>query len=192
MDAMKAMEVPVSRFLGRVAVLVGLVLLAPLPSIAADDPTTILLVRHAEKLLTGGDVDLSVAGHARAGELVGVVRSAGVDLAVASKYKRTQQTIAPSVSDLGIATLEATEPKDVAEEILTSHRGKTVLVAGHSNTVPQIIEALGAPSLCPPFEIDEKYGCMIPDPEYDHLFVVTVPAEGPATVVRALYGSASP
>ncbi len=165
-------------------------------SAAAADSTTVILVRHAEKELTGGDVSLSrPEGEARARELVAAVASAGVTVAIASEYRRTRMTIAPAVEALGLPAdrvLEITEPADVAREILDHQRGQTILVAGHSNSVPQIIEALGAPSLCPPFEIDPKHGCMIPDPEYDHLFVVTVPAEGAATVVRALYGAPSP
>lgn len=188
MDAMRSFEVPVRRDLLSRAAVVIVGCLVVFPAFAETSPTTVLLVRHAEKLLTGGDVDLTEAGRARARELVGVVEGAGLDLAIASQYKRTQQTIEPAVAELDLPTLELLEPVDVAKAILTDHRGKTVLVAGHSNTVPQIVEALGAPSLCPPFEIDEKHGCMIPDPEYHHFFVVTVPAEGTPTVVRVRYG----
>ncbi len=158
--------------------------------------TTVILVRHAEKLLTGGDVPLKEPeGTERALSLIDVVEDAGVTVAIASEYRRTQMTIAPAVEALGIPpelVLELTEVDEVAAEILENQRGRTVLVAGHSDTVPQIVEALGAPSPCPPFEVHPQHGCMIPDPEYDHLFVVTVPAEGPATVVHALYGAASP
>lgn len=171
-------------------------LLSPIALTAETGDTTVILVRHAEKELTGGDVPLRVPeGVERARALVGAVSSAGVSVAISSTFERTRQTIAPAVAALGIPperVLEITDPVEVAAEILTKQRGRTILVAGHSNSVPQIVEALGAPSLCPPFEIDEKHGCMIPDPDYDHLFVVTVPAEGPATVVRALYGAASP
>ena len=156
-----------------------------------EGETTVILVRHAEKLLTGGDVDLSPSGRERAQALVGVVAHAGVGVTIASKYKRTRQTLEPTASALDLTLLEATEPQEVVREILTAHRGKTILVAGHSNTVPQIVERLGAPSLCPPFEVDERWGCMIPDPEYHHLFVVEVPTEGPATVIRASYGKPS-
>ena len=162
---------------------------------AIAEETTVLLVRHAEKLLTGGDVDLSEPGGRRAADLVVAVEHAGISVAIASTYRRTQQTVAPTVAALGLAeerVLRILEPGDVAREILTNQRGRTILVAGHSNTVPQIVEALGAPSLCPPFEIDKKYGCMIPDPEYDHLFVVRIPADGAVSVVRVRYGDPSP
>ncbi len=169
---------------------------AVLPASDSAGDTTVILVRHAEKELTGGDVPLrDPDGTQRARDLIAVVQSAGVDLAISSKYRRTRETIAPSVEALGLTAaqvLEITEPAEIAKEILERRRGHTILIAGHSNTVPQIVEALGAPSPCPPFEIDEKHGCMIPDPEYDHLFVVTIPTEGASSVVRALYGAASP
>ncbi len=164
----------------------------------ADDAgeTTVILVRHAEKVATGGDVPLKKPeGIERAQALVGVVEKAGVSVAIASKYRRTQMTLAPAVAALGLpsaSVLELTEPKAVAAEILARRRGETILVAGHSNTVPQIIEELGAPSLCPPFEIDPQHGCMIPDPEYDHLFIVKIPPAGAASVIRASYGAGSP
>jgi len=172
------------------------VLVAASTGSAESRETTVILVRHAEKELTGGDVPLrSPDGVARARDLVDAVRSAGVSVAISSSYKRTRQTIEPAVAALGIPServFEILEPERVALEILTKQRGRTILVAGHSNTVPQIVEALGAPSLCPPFEIDDEHGCMIPDPEYHHMFVVTVPSAGPATVVRARYGAPSP
>ncbi len=180
------------------ATLTTLALLLATGVAAAEEAahTTVILVRHAEKLLTGGDVPLKEPeGTERARALVDVVRHAGVSVAIASKYRRTQMTLAPSVAALGLepgSVLERTEASEVAAEILAHHRGRTILVAGHSDTVPGIIEALGAPSLCPPFEVHPEHGCMIPDPEYDHLFIVRVPNQGAATVVRARYGAASP
>lgn len=173
-----------------------LLVLAAGTATASDGATTVILVRHAEKLLTGGDVPLKEPeGTERARALIPVVRDAGVSVAIASKYRRTQMTIAPVVEALALSpenVLVATEVEEVASRILDHLRGRTVLVAGHSDTVPQIVEALGAPSPCPPFEVHPEYGCMLPDPEYDHLFVVTLPAEGPATVVHARYGAPSP
>jgi hypothetical protein len=56
-----------------------------------------------------------------------------------------------------------------------------VLVVGHSNTVPAIIEALGAVRPAP-----------ICDPEYDNLYVVTIGPDGKAGVVRAKFGARTP
>jgi hypothetical protein len=56
-----------------------------------------------------------------------------------------------------------------------------VLVVVHSNTVPAIIAALGAPPQPP-----------ICDNSYDDLYVVTIPASGAARVIHARYGEPSP
>jgi hypothetical protein len=66
----------------------------------------------------------------------------------------------------------------VAKEILAKHAGKTVLVIGHTNTVPQMVEALGGK--LPP-AIDDAA-------EFDRLFVVIVPKKGAVKVVRGRYG----
>jgi hypothetical protein len=64
---------------------------------------------------------------------------------------------------------------------IRKHPGKTVLVVGHSNTVPAIVEALGA-----------KRPGAICDSRYDDMFVVIVAGDGKASVVHSTYGEASP
>ncbi len=65
----------------------------------------------------------------------------------------------------------------VAERILAEHRGGTVVVVNHSNTVPFIVEALGG---APVPEITEN--------EFDHFFIVVVLASGPVRTIKAQYG----
>ena len=65
---------------------------------------------------------------------------------------------------------------DLAEEIRTAHGGETVLVVSHSNLVPQIVEALGGTAVAP-----------MGEDEYDRLYVVVIPAAGPARTVAATY-----
>jgi hypothetical protein len=69
---------------------------------------------------------------------------------------------------------------DLLAQIRAQHSGQTIFIAGHNNTVPEIIEALGGP----------KYPT-IPETEYDNLFVVTVYRTGKAKVVKMKYGSPS-
>ncbi len=54
---------------------------------------------------------------------------------------------------------------DSLMKVLIGRRGKNYLVVGHSNTVPQMIRAIG---LQPGFEGN------IPDGQYDNLFEITV------------------
>ena len=65
--------------------------------------------------------------------------------------------------------------------MVQAHAGGVVLVVGHSNTIPAIVTALGAPQPPP-----------ICDSEYDDLYVVTLAPNAPAHVIRARYGAPSP
>lgn len=159
---------------------------APLTAQAPAASTTVILVRHAEKAAEpAADPPLTAAGVARAEALAGVVRDAGVRAIVTTQFARTRATAAPAAAALGVVPEVADarapgHPSALATALLAAHRGETVLVVGHSNTVPAIVAALGAPE-----------PARICDAEYDHLYVVTVPASGRATVVHARYGAAS-
>jgi hypothetical protein len=67
------------------------------------------------------------------------------------------------------------------------------VVAGHSNTVPIIVEELGAGTPCPTmFPLDAGGSCVIPDSQYDNLIVVTIPRWGKRSAVRLRYGASTP
>jgi len=150
-------------------------------------PTTVILVRHAEK---GGDPserdpELSEAGQARAQTLAHVLGEIGVTTIFSTPYLRTQHTAQPLADVLGIEV--TTTPigrsyvEDLAAMIKSDHRGEIVVVVSHSNTVPPIVNALGAG----PFE-------NLSEEEYDDLFVVTIGADGQVTALRLRYGVPTP
>ena len=150
-------------------------------------PTVVLLVRHAEKAAEPAqDPPLTESGRARAQALVAVARDAGVTAIITTQYDRTRSTAAPAAEALRItpdvvaAGPLAQHAKAVADQV-RKHAGKTVLVVGHSNTIPAIVGALGAPQ---PREI-----C---DSEYDALFVVVLGDTGPPRLVRSRFGAVSP
>ena len=150
--------------------------------VAADEPpvTTILLVRHAEKAARpADDPPLTPTGRKRARALRAVVRGAGVTTIFATNRIRTRQTVEPSARALGLSPkiLNIRNVQGLVSKILSSHRGEVILVAGHSGTVPRIIEKLGGGKIPPIHETD-----------YDNLFVITVYARGKAKVVRLKYG----
>jgi len=60
----------------------------------------------------------------------------------------------------------------------TRHHGQTVLAVGHSNTVPQIVEALSGEKV-PPFR-------------EDRLSLLTLAPRRPAKVLAMHYGGAPP
>lgn len=153
---------------------------------AAGGQQTILLVRHAEKATDANEVSvpLSEAGTARAARLAEMLKSAGITAVYATDTVRARRTAEPLAKAAGLE-VRLYAPKDAegkpAPRILLDRLKKeeprgVVLVVGHSNTVPEILAALGYP---------EKVE--IPATQFDDLFVVTPRAEGPPTVVRLKY-----
>jgi phosphohistidine phosphatase SixA len=147
--------------------------------------TTVILIRHAEKNIdpNNPDVDLSPAGQARAQEIVRIFGDAGINTIYATQYKRTQQTVKPLADTLGLTVnqVNSKNTPDLVAQIRSQHSGQVIFIAGHNNTVPEIIAALGGPT----FPI-------IPETEFDNLYIVTVYRAGKAKVVRLKYGTASP
>jgi len=148
--------------------------------------TTIIFVRHAEKAVDGtDDPPLSDAGRRRADELARQMADAdviqGVDAVYATAYKRTQETVMPLADalDLPITTYDADDTETVLEDILRDHKGKVVLVVGHSDTLPELIANLGASKRVP----------MIDEAEYDNLYLVAIPWFGKTKTIRLRYGN---
>lgn len=153
--------------------------------------TTVFLVRHAEKAdVPGADPPLSDAGRARAEALSRLLQSANVKAVFASQYQRTRLTGEPLAKRLGVAVsavplgVKTSNPREITEESVReltkrveAHAGEAVLIVGHSNSVPDVIRALGG-DVVP--KIDES--------SFDDLFVVTVYGGGRAKVVHLKYG----
>jgi broad specificity phosphatase PhoE len=111
----------------------------------------------------------------------------GVSVIITTQLQRTRQTAAPLAEAQGITPVAVNTQSDVARHAtdvasaVRQHAGKTVLVVGHSNTVPAIVAALGGPKfpdLC--------------EPEYDALITMVLDAEGGVRTVRARFGAATP
>src|SRR6266850_3927018 len=112
--------------------------------------TTVILIRHAEKVIdpNNPDVDLSPAGQARAQELARMLGDAGINAIYATQYKRTQQTVKPLAEKLGVPAnqVNSKNTADLVTQIRSQNSGQVVFIAGHNNTVPEIIAALGGPT----------------------------------------------
>ena len=146
--------------------------------------TTVIIVRHAEKNIepNNPDPDLSPAGQARAQEIARMFGDSGVQAIYATQYKRTQQTVAPLASRLGLSvtSIDAKQSAELTRRILSNNRGQTVFVAGHNNTAPEIVNMLSGEN----FPI-------IPESEYDNMFIVTIYRFGKAKVLKVKYGAAT-
>ena len=172
------------------AALVAAPMAAPMAA-AAQGTTTVILVRHAEKVTANPqdpDPGLTPAGETRARELARLLHGRHVAAVVTSQFARTRLTAQPTAEAAHVTVDSVHAGRDVqahaaaiAELIRTRYAGRTVLVVGHSNTVPKIIAALGGPVLTD-----------ICDSAYGNLFTLTIPAHGEPTLAHAHYGAADP
>ncbi len=121
--------------------------------------TQIYVVRHADR--TAQD-DLMPAGIARANELSRVLFHAGIDSIFSTNSVRTTKTVKPLATAKGLPIILYSDIDSLLNRILKNSTGKTVLVAAHSNTVPQIITKCGC---VPPF-------AEIPSTQFDDLFLI--------------------
>lgn len=142
---------------------------------AQQGARTIFIVRHAEATGTDVNATLTPAGEQRAQCLARTLADAGIRQIFVSEAKRTQQTAAPLATQLKInpSTVAANDVSSLVRNLLYGTAGN-VLVVGHSNTVPVIIQRLQAGNVP---AITEK--------EFDRMFVVTV-MEGSGTPVASL------
>jgi broad specificity phosphatase PhoE len=151
-----------------------------LTSCLRPKPHTIVLVRHAERADQSKDTLLSPAGEDRAVRLAEALSGLGIKSIYVTEYKRTQQTAQPLAQRLGLAPVVHTA-KDSAGLVQALRRGSaddTVLVVGHSDTLPELIKQLGVRE---PIEL--------PATEFHHLYIVVTHPSGAPTLLRLHYGA---
>ena len=173
--------------------IVVLLLLSSFVFAQSSEPvTTVFLVRHAERAEEPRqDPPLTEQGVARSQALARLLSTAGIKAIFTSQFTRTKLTAEPLAQKLSITTtalslkVSSTNPRQIAEEStketvdkILSHAGGSVLVVGHSNSIPDVIKMLGG-DVAP--AIDEK--------KFDDLFVVTVYSKGKAKVAHLKYGA---
>ncbi|BDU17307.1 SixA phosphatase family protein [Lysobacter auxotrophicus] len=144
-------------------------------SAATATSMTFVIVRHAEKVPDGSkDPPLTEAGLARAQALAQRLSSLPVIAVYTTPFQRTRQTATPTAQEHGLPLIEydAKLPApEFATQLKQRHAGQTVLVVGHSNTVPDIAAALCSCEVTPMSEA-----------EYDRLMTVRVAGDGKATL----------
>jgi 2,3-bisphosphoglycerate-dependent phosphoglycerate mutase len=144
--------------------------------------STVFIVRHAERaddsggapLKMGADPDLSGAGRVRSDSLASLLSDARVTTIFATEFKRSQQTASPLAKALNVrvTTVSSKEPATLAQQVKAAPGN--VLVVGHTNSIPDLLKALGVDG-----------SVKIGESDYDNLFIV-VRGEKP-TLVRLHY-----
>jgi len=132
--------------------------------------TTFILLRHAERANDGtNDPGLTEVGEARAQRLAKLFEKTKIDAICSTPYKRTERTVAPLASSMGLAIVhyEAMSGEQL-DKILATHIGQTVLICGHSNTTPWTANYLLGFEQLKNFE----------DSDYSNLLILTINKKG--------------
>jgi broad specificity phosphatase PhoE len=162
-----------------VGALVGIIALVADPGVlSASAQEAVFVVRHAERLDASSDSPLSSEGNARAAGLAAQLRDARITSIFVTQFARTADTAKPLADRLGLALqrVPAAQTPDLIARLRALGPDARVLVVGHSDTVPKILNALGSTQLV-----------TIGSDEYDNLFVVLPRAAAAPTVLRLRY-----
>ncbi len=147
--------------------------------------TTIIFFRHAEQTSHDeADPPLSEAGQRRVAELtrqlVDADVVAGIDAIYSTPYIRSLETARPLADrlDLPINSYAVDDTEEILDTILKNHKGKIILVIGHSNTLPVLIANLGASKKVP----------VIAQNEFDNIYIISIPWFGKTKTIRLRIG----
>jgi broad specificity phosphatase PhoE len=149
-----------------------------------DSITTLFLVRHAEKDGTvWEDPGLTPAGTARADELAYILKYVKLDAIYSTPFARTKLTVQPTAEEKGLEVkLYKPNDKGFIKNVLDAYPGKSILIVGHSNTIPRLANELAGRS-----DFSD-----LDDATYDNLFIASVPTEGKPVVLRIRFGTHTP
>jgi 2,3-bisphosphoglycerate-dependent phosphoglycerate mutase len=132
--------------------------------------TTFILVRHAEKATEGGsDPELKPEGVKRAELLAALFDKTKIDAIYSTDFKRTKSTVAPLALAKGLAVnvYSAMKLADL-EKLLSVHSGGTIVISGHSNTIPEIANVL----------VGSKEFKQFADADYGNILIISATAVG--------------
>ena len=136
-------------------------------SLTPESITTIYLIRHAEKDRSDKEnrnPELTDQGKKRAERWAEVLGLSKMDAVYSTNYQRTLQTAAPTATRNGLE-IQIYEPNNLdIDSLATLHQGERILIVGHSNTTPMLVNrALG----------EERFE-WIEDTVNGNLFVLTI------------------
>jgi len=128
-----------------------------------------IFVRHAEKQ-TGENPRLTTAGTQRAQTLALLLQQVNLDYIYSTNYKRTIETAEPTAKAKKLET-KIYNPRDLegfANMLVNRHTKHTVLVVGHSNTTPSLVNLV----------LGEERLSQFPESQYDDLILITDSGSG--------------
>ena len=132
-----------------------------------SEKTTYFLIRHAEKDQSNPDdknPHLSSVGFQRALQWSQVFKAVKIDSVYTTNYNRTVETANPTAASHHLKPIFYNPETIDIDKFKIQTKGKTVLIVGHSNTIPNFVNALIK---------QEKYSQMA-DTNNADLYIVTL------------------
>ena len=154
--------------------------LSPLDAVSqseTNDITTFILVRHAEKADESEDPELSTEGVERSDLLARMLSEVEFDAVYSTPYIRTTETVLriADQNQIEINEYESDDPESLAGALIEMHKSEFVLIAGHSNTLPQLANALLGR-----MEFSEN----LDESDYENILIVTITSGGAANLLH--------
>lgn len=139
-------------------------ILALLSQIVVAQTTTFYFIRHAEKADSSKDPVLSEEGMKRANHWNDIFSAVTFDAVYSTNYNRTQQTATPTAKKNKVI-IKLYDPKTIdIEKLKKEHLGQTILIVGHSNTTPDLVNKL----------IHQNVYETIEETTFGNLYIVTI------------------
>lgn len=148
-------------------------------TIRLDKTTSIYFVRHAEKEKNKDNPSLTEEGKTRANRLAKMLQDIPLSAIYSSDYKRTKETAEPSANqqNLEITLYNPSDLESTAQNLIANNEGKNVLVVGHSNTTPALINIMSPSQKAAPIE----------ESEYDNLYILNINTFGTTNLIQLRY-----
>lgn len=129
-----------------------------------ETQTVIYLIRHAEKADQTPDTNLSQAGMLRAENWSVILQDVAFDAFYSTPYNRTRQTIQPTADSNGKEVVLYDPAVFTLADVVQQHSGKNVMIVGHSNTIPALINQFLGENIYPDIE----------ETQFGNLYKITV------------------
>ena len=132
-----------------------------------ENTSVYYFIRHAEKDRsdpTNKNPSLTIQGLERANKWAVFFKDKNIAAVYSTNYIRTQQTALPIAKEQNIEIINYTTKELISEKFIANNKGKNIVIVGHSNTTPELVNIL----------LGEKKYEDISDSENNNLFVVTL------------------
>jgi broad specificity phosphatase PhoE len=140
--------------------------------LSKSQTTTLVLLRHAEKdtslpgaTMMKADPPLSAQGERRAASLPELLKTYKIDSLFSTNYIRTKSTLQPLAQKIGLP-IQLYDPNQLSgfAQQLRQAKGKTMVIVGHSNTIPSLVNLL----------IQQNKYQNLPDSVYNQIWIITL------------------